>query len=110
MSESGLINRNESKVDLMVSQNAIHSILKSQIVMSNDAQCLRSQSVTLKHSENLRFRNGTSNGYEDIKTQSNCTSLRRVCTSFVQVECGAHKKAIELCIGAEGMLTKLEGI
>ncbi len=69
MSRSWLISRKESEFDLMISQNPMPSILKSQIVMSNDAPCLRSQFATLKYSENLRFQNGTSNGYEGIKTQ-----------------------------------------
>ncbi|MDO9097124.1 MAG: hypothetical protein Q7U60_03260, partial [Candidatus Methanoperedens sp.] len=53
-SRGWLIEQEESEVELMVSQNAMPSILRSQIVMSNDGRCLRSQFATLKDSENLK--------------------------------------------------------
>ncbi len=63
MSRGWLIEQEEYEVELMVSQNAMPSILRSHIVMSNDGRCLRSQFATLKDSENLRFQNSTSSGY-----------------------------------------------
>ena len=70
MSRGWLIEQEESEVELMVSQNAMPAILRSQIVMSNDSLCLRSQFATLKDNENLRFQNSTSSGYGSRILQS----------------------------------------
>ena len=68
----------------MVSQNA----------MSNDAQCLRSQFVTLKYSENLKSQFATSGwGYErdwamNIRNLSDRTILTTLSAKFIWISNG----------------------
>ena len=60
---------------------------------------LRSQNVTIED------RRGQHRKYLPyaFSEQGECTIPMHICK-------GVHKKAIELCIGAEGILTKLEGM
>ena len=79
--------------------------LRSQIVTSNDNLNLKSQFATLEKWDFLRSQNVTIEGRRGqrrkylpyaFSEQGRCTIPLHTCKAV-------HKKAIELCIGAEGM-------
>ena len=84
--------------------------LRSQIVTSNYNLNLKSQLATLEKWNSLRSQNVTIEGRREQHRNffpyaffelGECTIPMHICK-------GVHKKAIELCTGVEGMLTKLE--